>query len=116
MLVLIHVIPEGGMAEMPSQTGLAVKVVLLVAGIGAAGGSFLMRRILDSQAPKGDEGMPVRFRNRIVAMALGESAGVMGFVVALLTGDTLFSLLLWGVAIAVCVLHFPTRAGFGLSQ
>ena len=115
-LVLMRIIPANGLGEMEGQTAFLVKTVLLVIGIVAASGSVLIRRVLDGNAPAGSEGLPVRFRNMILGMALGESAGVMGFVVALVTGDTTFSLLLWGAAIAVCVLHFPTQALVGTPE
>jgi hypothetical protein len=113
VLILLHILPENGLSDMEERTAFLVKTVLLVAGVAAASGSFLIRRILDGRAPAGPEGLPVRFRNMIVGMALGESAGVMGFVVALLTGDTTFSLLLWGAAVVTCMLHFPTQALVG---
>ncbi len=113
VLVLTHVVPEGGFAELPEQTELILKAVLLLAGIAATAASFLIRRMRDAKAPAGDEGIPARTASLIVAMALVESAGVNGFVIALITGDAMFSMLLWGMAIAGCILHFPTSASFG---
>lgn len=113
ILVVKHLIPEHGLGELEGQSAFLVKTVLLVSGVTTASGSFLQRRVLDGRAPRGPEGFPARFRNMLVGMALAESAGVMGFVVALLTGDTTLPLLLWGVAIAACILHFPTRALLG---
>jgi hypothetical protein len=116
VLVLTGVVPEGGLSDLPSQIALTLKAVLLLAGLSAAAASFMIRRMRDAKAPPGDAGIPMRTANLIVAMALVESAGVMGFVVVLLTGDAMFSLLLWGIAIAGCILHFPTTASFGVNR
>lgn len=115
-LVLTHVVPDGGLSGLEEQTALIIKAALLLVGITATAASFLIRRMRDAKAPAGDEGIPARTANLIVAMALVESAGVNGFVVALLTGDAMFSMLLWGMAIAGCILHFPTSASFGPRQ
>lgn len=112
-LVLMRVIPEGGLTELPEQAELILKAALLLAGIAATAASFVIRRIRDANAPAGDEGIPARTSNLIVAMALVESAGVNGLAVALITGDAMFSMMLWGMAIAGCILHFPTSASFG---
>jgi len=114
VLVLTGVIPKGGIAELPSQTALTVKTALLLAGFGAAAASFVIRRLRDARAPAGVDGLSVRTSNMILAMAMVESAGVNGFIVALIAGDAMFSMLLWGMAIAGCILHFPNRAAFGV--
>jgi hypothetical protein len=114
-LVLAGIIPKGGLSELPSQTALIVKTALLLAGLGATAASFVIRRMREAQVPAGDAGIQQRMANMIVAMAMAESAGVMGFAVALITADPLFSLLLWGIAIAGCIAHFPTRAAFGVN-
>jgi len=108
-LISVGVIPKEGISNMPEETANTVNSVLTVAGILMVVSSIPVRKALDANVAKGETGIPMRFRNMVVAMALSEGAGAMGFVTAVLTGSLAIPVILWGAAIGGCILHFPTR-------
>ena len=115
-LLMLRVIPADGVGGLPAETKSLVESALCAVGLLAGAASILIRRQLDSRTEPGPEGTPIRFRNAVMAMAMAESPGVMGFVAALLTGDLTIPVVLWGAAIAGCLLHFPTRATLGMNE
>jgi hypothetical protein len=112
-LVLLRVIPAGGLTPMPEENRRLAGAALCAAGLLAGAASIMVRKRLDTRGPSGSEGQIARFRNAIIAMAIAESPSVLGVVAALLTGDLAVPFVLWGAAIGGCVLHFPTRATLG---
>lgn len=90
-----------------------IQVALTLVGITFALASFPLRRLMDGQTPPGAAGAGQRFRNMIIAMALCENAGVLGFIAAMVTGSLAYALVLWVLAIAGCMLHFPTQSSLG---
>jgi hypothetical protein len=97
------------------RTGKTIQVALTLTGVAFALASFPLRRGLDGQAPPKAAGSAQRVRNMIIAMALCENAGVLGFIAAVVTGSLTYALALWVLAIAGCILHFPTRSSLGES-
>lgn len=95
-------------ALSPDQAQLMI-YGLVLAGLGTAGLSFLVRRLL---AGRLDDSATLQQRapSVLVPMALAEAAGAFGFVLFLLTGSWPFAALLWGISMASGILHFPRRA------
>ena len=109
VLIVLELLPKEGIADMPAETATMVNTVLTVTGLFFVASSIPLRKTLDGNAPKGEAGNPALFRNMIVAMALSEGAGAMGFITALMTGSLAIPMILWGAAIGGCILHFPTQ-------
>ncbi len=112
-LITLRVIPAGGLADAPDETKSVIESTLCAIGLLTGAASIFLRKQLDAGAPPGAAGLPVRLRNVLLAMALAETPGVFGFVAAVLLGDLMIPVILWGTAIAGCILHFPTEATLG---
>ncbi|GMU91480.1 MAG: hypothetical protein AMXMBFR4_05380 [Candidatus Hydrogenedentota bacterium] len=109
LLIKIGVLPVGG-PGMQDESAHMLEYLLLAAGACAAAGSFALRRVLDSSVPRGPEAFARKFRNMLVGIAMAEGAGVFGLIIAIMTGALPYALTLWGISIAACVLHFPTKS------
>lgn len=109
VLIKIGVLPVGG-SGMPEESARMLEYLLLAAGVCTTAGSFALRRILDSSVPRGPEAFARKFRNMLVGMAMAEGAGVFGLIIAFMTGALPYALILWGISIGACVLHFPTSS------
>ena len=109
-LRLGEVIPEEGYAALPAETLRVLRPALLAAGGLSALASFPVRKAMAARLLGQEPTLANRLRVVIVAMALAESAGVVGLVLFLLTADFIAASILWGCSIGACCLHFPSRA------
>lgn len=79
-----------------------------VAGL-VAGASFVMRRLL-LRNPPADATVQWRMSRSLICMAMAENPLVIGFVLAILTGDLLSAGVLWGIGFAAMSFHRPSKA------
>lgn len=104
------VLPEGGLMNADENTLGLIGLVLVAAGAGAATLSFLVRRLLVQRLQNEGATLQSILQAVIVSLAMAEAPGVMGLVLALLTGGLLLPAVLWGISFGVSLFHFPTRA------
>ena len=97
-----------GPAGTPDDVERIVGPILLALGIVSAAASLPLRKVLESRLLQ-DDSVQNRLRVVLIAMALAESAAIMGLVHALMTGQLGVLLVLCGCSLAIGILHFPTR-------
>lgn len=106
---IFGVIPETGVADLRgTEAALMMQGAFLVVGIVTVMTSPMIKKAIlrSASAPVTPQ---LRFRAVLVAMALTESAAVLGFVLILLTGNVLIGAVLCGFSFASTCFHFPRR-------
>ena len=101
-LVQLHILSEG--------VSHVVGILFLCIGASLVVVSFLLRKILERSLSLFGSALSVRFLIVMVTMSLADTAGVLGLVLAILSGTLGYAFLLWSCALAGCILHFPTRS------
>ena len=100
-----------GLARLDTQTAQLVQTLLLAVGVMTSLASFVIRKaFLEPAILRQADTLPNRTRVVIISMAMAESAGILGLVCALMTGQLAIPAILWACSIATGILHFPTRA------
>jgi len=85
-------------------------ILLLACGAVAAGGSVLLRRVLERRPAQGGRTLQKRLTIVILGLAVAEVPATLGLVLALITGGLAVPGVLWGLSLGVTLFHFPSRA------
>lgn len=110
VLVRMHVVPAGGAGPIDPAVSTILIVMFVGGGLAAGLMSFVVRKLIVRRWGAGGGTLIERLRAVVIAMALAESGGPLGFAYAFLTGQLTLPCVLWGCSLAACILHFPTRA------
>lgn len=97
------------------EASLAAKLNILAIALGLLPpvASLPLRGLL---AAKWGGTMVDRIRITMICMAVAESSGVLGLLLALTSGHLAAPFILWGVSLGACILHFPARSWLKESQ
>ncbi|MBI2422158.1 MAG: hypothetical protein HYV27_04950 [Candidatus Hydrogenedentes bacterium] len=105
-----EIIEPGGLLQADESMRDAIGGVLVLTGLGAAALSFVLRRFMARRFAAEGATLQTIAQAVIVSLAFAEAPGIMGLLLALLTGELALPGLLWGTSFAVSLFHFPTRA------
>jgi hypothetical protein len=87
-----------------------LKIVMCFVVIVTAIASVPLRKVVLARMPGGDTDIGNRMCAVMIALVIAETAGVLGFVYALLSGSLGLPFVLWGISLAAGIMNFPTRS------